>query len=388
MLSKVLFYCLLFQSLSLGSKEFNTFQKELPLPFFYFENLYFKTNSHAFLGVNNLSHQKMAIDSGRNRGYLFANVRKPLKYANHIKGTTLFLFEINEMKASSKHFFHILEHLLGIWSYYADEHFQDVRLIVLASNGESRDRFTWEGTNEMNEHLLKALFPNAEVRPWWAFIKKSQNKTLCFERAITSDRALTLYSSECTQMNKMLGVARHTLSKDALEHLAHRVHIYAKTEIRKADRLRVTYVKRSPPRALDPSVEEELFSSIKMLSYVSLRVEDFAKISFSEQIDIIANTDVLIGVHGNGLSHILFLPPNAKVIEIFPPGAHTVDYRLFADARGLDYTGIISDKGIIEKEDSYRLGLFGKINDGIHKLDINLILSKLNMYIESFNKID
>ncbi|KAK3581278.1 hypothetical protein CHS0354_033011 [Potamilus streckersoni] len=41
-------------------------------------------------------------------------------------------------------------------------------------------------------------------------------------------------------------------------------------------------------------------------------------IPMKEQLQWITKTDVLIGMHGAGLSHILFLPPHAAVLELFP----------------------------------------------------------------------
>ncbi|XP_052812960.1 uncharacterized protein LOC128240371 [Mya arenaria] len=40
-------------------------------------------------------------------------------------------------------------------------------------------------------------------------------------------------------------------------------------------------------------------------------------LSFKEQLQVISNADVLISMHGAGLTHTLFLPPHAGVIELF-----------------------------------------------------------------------
>lgn len=41
------------------------------------------------------------------------------------------------------------------------------------------------------------------------------------------------------------------------------------------------------------------------------------QMSFSSQLQVITNTDILISMHGAGLSHILFLPTHAAVVEMF-----------------------------------------------------------------------
>ena len=40
--------------------------------------------------------------------------------------------------------------------------------------------------------------------------------------------------------------------------------------------------------------------------------------SMREQVELFSKTDVLIGMHGAGLTHIIALPPHATVLELFP----------------------------------------------------------------------
>lgn len=40
------------------------------------------------------------------------------------------------------------------------------------------------------------------------------------------------------------------------------------------------------------------------------------KTDFVQQLEIIADTDILIGIHGAGLTHLLFLPDWAVIFEL------------------------------------------------------------------------
>jgi protein O-GlcNAc transferase len=40
--------------------------------------------------------------------------------------------------------------------------------------------------------------------------------------------------------------------------------------------------------------------------------------SLKEQIEAIHNSDILIGIHGAGMSHALFLPPTSGVVSPSP----------------------------------------------------------------------
>ena len=55
---------------------------------------------------------------------------------------------------------------------------------------------------------------------------------------------------------------------------------------------------------------------------------------FREQLKIIQNTDILVGIHGAGLAHMLFLPDWAAVFELYDCDDPTC-YRDLARLNGL-----------------------------------------------------
>lgn len=359
------------------SEEKLTSQHLLPVPFSAMENVYFIPSPSKFLAFGPKEAFVEPIKAGLNRNYQFATTLQLPRVEARLEGTTLFLMEWKNTSNMVCHFFHLLEHIVGLWCFDGDERFAEVKLIVLAADGWY-DAIAWRGPNDINQHLIKALFPNAEVKSWREFYEEHSklcNNALAFDRVIFSDRAITRGSPACGRINKMLGEALPELDAKSLERMSERIHAYAETTIQQTTVLRVTYTKRHPPRTLTDDLEERLLTAICEIDNVELKVVDFAKISFKEQINLIGNTDVLLGVHGNGLSHSLFLPQEAAVIEMFPNQALALDYRLFANARGISYYGVVADMGLIDDKTAYHKGCFGDFSNTISNLDISLVIS-------------
>ena len=65
------------------------------------------------------------------------------------------------------------------------------------------------------------------------------------------------------------------------------------------------------------------------------------RLPIAEQLRIIAHTDVLVGMHGAGLAHALFLPDRAGLVETYPAyfSPETRYFRRMAEWRGLFYQG-------------------------------------------------
>ncbi|GIY59119.1 EGF domain-specific O-linked N-acetylglucosamine transferase [Caerostris extrusa] len=115
-------------------------------------------------------------------------------------------------------------------------------------------------------------------------------------------------------------------------------------------KIRVTLISRSTQyrRILN---EDQLISSLKAIPDLIVRKINFNRqMAFSNQLEISYNTDILIGIHGAGLTHMLFMPKWGAVFEIF----NCEDESCYADLarlKGLEYfTWEKSDKIIPEDE--------------------------------------
>lgn len=102
----------------------------------------------------------------------------------------------------------------------------------------------------------------------------------------------------------------HAFSKHILHRL--KIPIYPK----RSQKVRVTLLSRDTRyrRILN---EDELIEAVKDDDDIEInRVVYNRDIPFKKQLEITANTDVLVGIHGAGLTHLLFLPDWAAVFEV------------------------------------------------------------------------
>lgn len=69
-------------------------------------------------------------------------------------------------------------------------------------------------------------------------------------------------------------------------------------------------------RKVTGSVGEIISASTAMLSSILFQVVYNKKVPFKKQLEITRNSDIFIGIHGAGLTHLMFLPDWAAVFEM------------------------------------------------------------------------
>jgi capsular polysaccharide biosynthesis protein len=73
--------------------------------------------------------------------------------------------------------------------------------------------------------------------------------------------------------------------------------------------------------------------------------------SFDEQRRLFSGASHVVGVHGAGLTNILFAPTQAKVLEILPPMVATSAYWMLATGIGQSYGALIGDDPELPRPD-------------------------------------
>ncbi|KAJ7066961.1 hypothetical protein C8F01DRAFT_1051335 [Mycena amicta] len=69
------------------------------------------------------------------------------------------------------------------------------------------------------------------------------------------------------------------------------------------------------------------------------------RLSLDEQVRIASRTTIMLGVHGNGLTHVVLMKPNrlSAVVEIFLPGGFARDYEWTSRCLGMTHYSVWND---------------------------------------------
>jgi capsular polysaccharide biosynthesis protein len=87
--------------------------------------------------------------------------------------------------------------------------------------------------------------------------------------------------------------------------------------------------------------EDEILNIVQDLFHGhSINTVILEQMNMKEQINLFSKTDLLIGMHGAGMSHVMFLPQHAAVFETFPNyWGFLKHFKAFSRWRGIKYLG-------------------------------------------------
>jgi capsular polysaccharide biosynthesis protein/tetratricopeptide (TPR) repeat protein len=119
------------------------------------------------------------------------------------------------------------------------------------------------------------------------------------------------------------------------------------------------YISRADARGRRVSNEDELFAMLEKLGYVKIVL---STLSLSEQVALFVGATHVVGVHGAGFAHLVFMTEPANVIEIFPSTHGTpAFYALTAGLENRYASYLVND--VVENIDTHILSDFDVIID-------------------------
>eukprot|EP00290_Baffinella_frigidus_P005870 CAMPEP_0180138354 /NCGR_PEP_ID=MMETSP0986-20121125/12823_1 /TAXON_ID=697907 /ORGANISM="non described non described, Strain CCMP2293" /LENGTH=875 /DNA_ID=CAMNT_0022080121 /DNA_START=217 /DNA_END=2845 /DNA_ORIENTATION=+ len=367
-----------------------TSQDMLASGFIYFKNLYFLNNTFFLVEQASATERTLHAEhwikdwpgtARRNFGVsvvqgweAVCNVTKSTDSVRHIERAIMIT---DFLPKYEPHLYHMLENMLGAWATL--DHFlpADVErhtwpeFLILPQNNQQEF-----GIGGATISLIHAIFPRIRIMDEDRFTKiSSVGSGVQLREVVASDR------SGCDHggVNQMIAAMTPHLPK----HTWKMAKVVCGSCLALYPRARgqptVTFVDRQMAgnRRLDHKISRELLWLLGTRApFFTSQWVRFESLSFCQQIKLAASSDVLMGVHGNGLSHALWVSRPGALIEIFPgSGQRMVAFQQFAEAVGLLYFGLDSGTGKVHRENSCQFPVGCEI-DGKH---FNTIVEKIDL---------
>jgi hypothetical protein len=215
------------------------------------------------------------------------------------------------------HLFHFMEHvIMGMSQLYSQGYTRfDVKCLAFPLLHESND---WIGKwSSHNKTLISRVFPNIEsIRfgdPYGNYDHTSRPRKpygLNYDKVIVSDRHAWCRAP----YNKMIMKGILPFPTHAWSLIFHP----PKRNNTSNPKIVVAYIDRQKTgRRLRQEDHEFLISFCESCPHFDFHVYKMEEYDFSTQMALAAKVDILIGVHGNGLTHCMFMKPKSFVIECF-----------------------------------------------------------------------
>ena len=148
-------------------------------------------------------------------------------------------------------------------------------------------------------------------------------------------------------------------------------HFQAKTPVGE----RRIYVSRADVSTRGLANEAELQACLKARGF---EVHTLSGMDFAAQKQLFSTASHIVGVHGAGLTNLVFAPPGARVLEIMHPLAGTFAYWVMAGALGLDYWQFTADDAALVTKPGSTYD--GALNARPLRIDIERLESMLDRF--------
>lgn len=135
-------------------------------------------------------------------------------------------------------------------------------------------------------------------------------------------------------VNESINFRSEPLFNDFKKHILNNFNIVYKTNNSKS----ITFILRKGTREITNIDEVKDQLRPYCINYTYL--EDH---SIEKQIEIVANTDILIGVHGAGLTWCIFMKENSSLLELYPGNSNTDNYIRWCKIANIKYKRLCLD---------------------------------------------
>ncbi|KAL0960850.1 hypothetical protein HGRIS_005866 [Hohenbuehelia grisea] len=281
--------------------------------------------------------------------------------AHFLDGVT---FAINDPPQFIRHYYHWSAELwFGFWRTYStlapsvspSGHTPlppPRRLLFTRLDGQH-----WRDYAAMNEWVIRSSMPGLTMEFAEDFRERAAMRTpVVFERVVVADRSAAMPAYNYQRFQRTAAVPAGlpgsvywwmTIRNSVIGAAGVDPRVGSST----TDNPVITYISRQDwgRRMLIPADHEKLVKALHKLRDdhgYEVNIVSMDKMSRAEQLRLAARTTIMMGVHGNGLTSLLWMNPNPRstVMEFFFPGGFAYDYEYTARALGMTHYGFWGSK--------------------------------------------
>ncbi|KAG1794183.1 uncharacterized protein HD556DRAFT_1371462 [Suillus plorans] len=281
--------------------------------------------------------------------------------AESIDGVT---WLVNDPPQFITHYYHwSAELFFGFWRTYSslDTSIDEMGKSILPALRRiffvHADADHWRDYALMNQWVLRSAFPSLTTEYSYDWEDRAaMGRPMILDRVIFTDRAAAMHG------HHFLSTGRTAAEPSALPGSAHWWSTIRANVIRvcgldpnvvgdMAQTPVITYISRQEwgRRMLKQEDHERLVEELHKLRDLygyEVNVVEMDKLSRAEQFELAARTTIMMGVHGNGLTSLVWMRPSprATVMEFFFPGGFAQDYEYTTRALGMVHYGFWGDE--------------------------------------------
>ncbi|KAJ7475854.1 hypothetical protein FB451DRAFT_1132510 [Mycena latifolia] len=237
----------------------------------------------------------------------------------------------------------------------------------------------WRDKPGFNAYFVRAVFPSMTVEvdiDWRDRIEATSNpeisRAVHFPLALLTDRSAAFrgvitgkYTQRTAgsawyamaQLGKidLIGNWWSSMRAALLRYAGGEPHEDLQPTLQFPESIVITYINRQGTRrhlrhednlaliaAVEALVERKNREGKKKWEFNNIHAE---QLSLDDQVKYAAKTTILLGVHGNGLTHLVLMKPNrvSAVVEIFLPGGYARDYEWTSRSLGMTHYSVWND---------------------------------------------
>ncbi|KAJ7058167.1 hypothetical protein C8F01DRAFT_1027665 [Mycena amicta] len=268
------------------------------------------------------------------------------------------MFFVNDHPQFIRHYYHwSAEAMFGLWRTYSS---LDPSIPLQGNTTLSQprhmwfnrlDAFRWRDPTNMNQLMVRSNFDvTMEFRDDWDDRIK-MGVPFVLERVVLADRSATMRAYNFLRYQRTAAVPFalpgsvywwQTIRNNVIQFAGINLRDGSSTTSTPV----ITYISRQAwgRRTLIQADHERLVKELYRLRDThgwEVNVVLMEKLSRDEQIRLAARTTIMMGVHGNGLTNLLWMYPTPRttVIEFFYPGGFAHNYEFTARALGIAHWG-------------------------------------------------